>query len=70
MHNLDDVLADVNAETTLITGVSSLLTGLKAAVDAAKGDQAKIDQIFAVAEANKAALAGALAANTPAAPTV
>ena len=74
MAKLDDIVADVTAETTLIEGVSTLVTGLKQQLaDALTGEnlspeaQAKVDQIFATAEANKAKLAAALADNTPAA---
>lgn len=63
---LDQVAQDMNDESTLIDGLSTLIQGLKDQVTAAKGDQAKIDAIFAQAEANKNKLATALAANTPA----
>lgn len=72
MATLDEVLADVQAETTLISGVSTLIDGLKSQLSAALANvnltpavQAQVDQIFATAEANKAALAAALTANTP-----
>jgi hypothetical protein len=71
MATLDDVLADVTAETTQIASLSALIDGLKQQVaDALAGatlppaTQAKIDEIFTAAEANKAAIAKALAANT------
>lgn len=65
---LDEISADVTGESTLIDSLSTLLSGLAAQVKAAAGDQTKIDAIFAAAESNKAKLATALAANTPAAP--
>lgn len=71
MASLDDVLNDVTAETTLVSGVSTLVSGLqKQLADALSGtltaeQQSKVDQIFAAAEANKAALATALASGTP-----
>ncbi len=71
MASLDQVLQDVTDETTAIASVSALIQGLldqikNAGLSAA--DQAKVDAIFAGAEANKAALATALAANVPPAP--
>ena len=67
---LDQVLADVTAETTTIGGIQTLITGLQAQLAAALANvtippavQTEIDSIFSVAEANKAALATALAAN-------
>jgi hypothetical protein len=74
MATLDEVLADVTAETTQIASISALIDGLRQQLaDALAGatlppaTQAKIDEIFTAAEANKAAIAKALAANTPAA---
>lgn len=71
MAKLEDVLKDVNDEATLIGGVSTMIAGLRQQVaDALAGSvlpsatQAQIDQIFAAAEVNKAALAAALA-NVP-----
>ena len=58
MATLDQVLATV-------TEVGVLIQGLKdqtANAGLTEADQAKVDQIFAAAEANKAALASALAA--------
>lgn len=75
MATLDEVLADVTAETTLIASLGTLITGLKDQLAAALADttlppevQAKVDAIFAAAEANKTALANAVSANTPASP--
>jgi hypothetical protein len=72
MATLDEILADVQAETSLISGVSTLIDGLKTQLAAALANeslspavQAQVDQIFATAEANKAALAVALVENTP-----
>lgn len=71
-NTLDEIASDVEAETTLIAGVGTLIAGLKQQVaDALSGTtlppavQAKIDTIFAGTEANKTALADALAANVP-----
>ena len=60
---LDQVLADVTEETTAIDSLGTLIAGLKAQIDAAGGNQAKIDQIFANLESNKQKLAAALSAN-------
>lgn len=75
MATLQQVQDDVTSETTLIAGVGTLITGLqKQLADALSGAtlspavQAQVDAIFASAESNKAALASALAANTPQAP--
>ena len=76
MATIDQVAQDVSDESTLIDSVSVLITGLKQQVaDALSGAtlppavQAKIDAVFTTAEANKAKLATAVAANTPAAPS-
>lgn len=74
-NTLDDVLKDVTDESTLDDSIIALLTGIKAQLDAVLAGgltpalQAKVDQIFAQAEANKAKVAAAITANTPAAPT-
>lgn len=71
---LDQVLQSVTDESTVDDSIITLLTGIKAQLDAAlKGglspaDQAKVDAIFAAAEANKAKVSAAITANTPAAP--
>src|SRR5437868_631553 len=70
MDNIDGLVADVTAETTLIDGVGTLITGLRDQLKAALAGatvppdvQAKIDQAFATAENNKAKLATALQTN-------
>lgn len=68
-HTLDEVLSDVTDESTVVDSLVTLVQGLHDQVTAAKGDQVKIDAIFAAAEANKAKLAAALVANTDAAPS-
>lgn len=72
MATLDQVLQDIADEKTAIASVSELIAGLKQQIaDALSGVtlppavQAKIDQVFEGAEANKKALADALAANVP-----
>jgi hypothetical protein len=74
MANLKQILDDVTSETTVINSIGLVITGLKQQVADAltktgisTEDQATIDQIFATAENNKAALAKAVTDNTPAA---
>ena len=74
MASLDDVAADVSAEPTLIASLSTLMLGFKDQLAAALAGttlppavQAKIDSIFNQAEANKAQIAAAVVAGTPAA---
>lgn len=68
MATLDDVLTEVAEESTVDDSIVALLENIKAQLDAAGGNQAKIDQIFAGLQANKAKLAAALLAGTPSAP--
>lgn len=72
---LDQVVQDVQDESTVEDSLISLTTAIKAQLDAAlantsisPADQAKIDAIFTGLEANKAKLAAAITANTPVAP--
>lgn len=72
MATLDQVLADVEDEKTVIASLVTFIQGLQtqiANLGLSAADQAKVDAIFADAEANKAALAAAMTANTPAAPS-
>lgn len=64
MATIDDILAGVEEESTLDDSIITLLQNLKAAVDAAKGDQAKIDAAFAAITANKQKVSDAITANT------
>lgn len=72
---LDQVLASVTDESTIDDSIITLLTGIKTQLDAAlagglsPANQAKVDAIFAAAEANKAKVSAAITANTSAAPT-
>lgn len=75
MATIDQVLADVTAESTQIDGISTLIAGLEQQVaDALSGAtlppavQAKVDAVFAQAETNKGKLATALATGAPATP--
>ncbi len=67
-NTLDDVLAEMEQESTVDDSIIALLNGLQAQVAAAGGNQAKIDAIFAAAQANIAKVSAAVTANTPAAP--
>lgn len=72
MASLDEVLADVTAETTALDGIAALIAGLKQQIkDALSGAtlppavQSKVDAVFAAAEVNKGKIAAALEANVP-----
>ena len=69
MALVDDVLADVQDESTVIGSVEQLLTNLSAQLAAAGTDPAKLAQVKSAIDANKARLSAAVVANTPAAPT-
>lgn len=67
MATLDEILSDVTDETSMIDGLGTMIAGLRQQVADAVAktglstdDQAKIDAIFAAAEANKARIATAL----------
>jgi len=68
METLDTVSQKLQEETDAELAVISLLGTIKADLDAAKNDPAKIQAIADRIDANKAALAAAIVANTPAAP--
>ena len=74
MASLDETLAAVQAESTVDDSIIALLTGIKAQLDAALAGgltpeaQAKVDAIFAAAQANSQKVSDAVTANTPAAP--
>lgn len=72
MATLDAVLQDVTDESTRLDSLSALITGLQQQVaDALSGTtlpppvQAKVDAIFAQAEANKGKIDTALNAGVP-----
>jgi hypothetical protein len=68
MASVADVQADVTAQTTVIGSAVTLLQGLSAQLAAAGTDPAALDAIKASLDANTAALAAAVVANTPGAP--
>lgn len=72
LMTLDQVLQSVTDESTLDDSIIALLQGIKAQLDAVLAgglspeNQAKVDAIFAAAEANKAKVSAAVTANTAA----
>jgi hypothetical protein len=69
MALLDDILSDVQDEATVVASVVTLLTNLSDALKAAGTDPVKLAAVKAQIDTNKQAMAAAVAANTPAAPT-
>jgi hypothetical protein len=65
---LDTLTQDVADETTLDASIIALLDNISAQLKAAGNDQAKLDALDAAINANKAAIAAAIQANTPAPP--
>jgi phage shock protein A len=66
-NTLDDILNQVQQESTVDDSIIALLNGLQAQIAAAGGNQVKIDAIFTAAQANIAKVSAAVVANTPAA---
>jgi len=71
MATLDDVQTEVTAQTTVVASATTLLTGLKTALDAAiaSGNPAAVQAIADQLGTNTQALADSVAANTPVTPT-
>lgn len=74
MSKLDDLKADVAAETTVVNSAITLLSGISARIDAAvaaarAGDDQALSQLSAEVKSETQALADAVAANTLAAPS-
>lgn len=67
---LDALTAEVSQTTTVIDSAIALIQGLKAALDAAGTDPAKLQALSDSLDAKQKQLAQAVADNTPAAPTV
>lgn len=63
---LDELISDVTDESTVVSSVEALLTGLSAQLAAAiaANDPAKIQQVKDAIDSNKARLSAAVAANT------
>jgi len=68
MSTLDQLTADVAAEDSAVDSAVVLLQGLKAALDAAGTDPAKLAALSADIQAKTKVLSDAVVANTPAAP--
>jgi hypothetical protein len=68
MALLDDIIADVEDEETVEASMTTLLTNLSAALAAAGTDPVKLAALKAKIDTDKAAMAAAVVANTPAAP--
>lgn len=66
---LDDLTAAVAAEDTVIDSAVTLINGIPALIAAAGTDPAKLQALSADITAKSSALAAAVAAGTPAAPT-
>jgi hypothetical protein len=67
MATLDDVVAKVTDIGTVEDSVITLLTSIKAQLDAAGQDPAKLQALSDALDAQKAKLTAAVTANTPAA---
>jgi len=69
MALIDDLLADVQDEDTVIGSVEQLLTNLTQLLGSAATDPAKIAQIKNIVDAQKARITQAVIDHTPASPT-
>jgi translation initiation factor 1 (eIF-1/SUI1) len=67
---LDDLSAQVAANTTVEQSAITLIKGIAAQLAAAGSDPAKLAELKTTLNTSATALADAVAANTPAAPTV
>lgn len=70
MARLDTLTADVANETSLDQSAINLIKNLAAEITAAGTDPVALKALTDTMEANAAGMAEAIAANTPAAPTV
>jgi len=68
MAAIDDLLADVEDEDTVLGSLEQLLTNLSALLANAGTDPAKIAQIRTLVDTQKARILADIAANTPQAP--
>lgn len=69
MSAIDDLTANVAADTTVDQSAITLLNGLKAALDAAIGDPVALQALSDQLGSNVAGLSAAVLANTPSEPT-
>ncbi len=68
MVTLDDIVADVTEEKSVIQGAVTLLGQLSQMIKDAGTDPVKLQAVKDLIDSNKADLAAAVVANTPAAP--
>lgn len=68
MVTIADLAHDVAAQSTIVTGVQTLIAGLVAQVQAAAGDPAQLAAVLAQIDANNATLSALIPANVPAQP--
>src|SRR5436190_9130893 len=69
MKEFDDLVAEVAQDDSVIDGAVTLINGIAARIAAAGVDPVKLKAITDDLAAKRTALAAAVAANTPAAPT-
>lgn len=69
MASIDDVVAKVSAETSIIDSVITLIQGLRDQVAAAGVDPTKLQQVLDTLDSNTAKLSSAVTVNTPADPS-
>ena len=67
LTTLDDLIAEATDEKTVIQSMITLLDNLETELHLAGNDQTKLDQLKSLISNNKAAIASAVTANTPAA---
>jgi len=65
MAKIDDILADVQAESTLDDSIITLLTNIAQQLKDAGTDPAKLQAVQDAIDANKAKISAAITANTP-----
>ena len=77
MVTFDDLAAEVARQSTVDGSIETLVTGMQAQITEILAGttlpapvQAKLDAVFATLKANNDAVAAAVLANTPSAPTV
>ena len=68
MGLIDDLAADVTAQTTVIGSVETLLQNLSSQLAAAGTDPVKLQAVKDALDTNTSRLAAAVQANTPSAP--
>jgi tRNA U34 5-carboxymethylaminomethyl modifying enzyme MnmG/GidA len=69
MAQLDDITSAVEEETTVNSSAITLLTQLAQSIESLKNDPAALSALATQIRSNSSALAAAVTANTPAAPS-